>query len=192
MLENFSAVSKAAVDSCSRFQDLTCKNTERLVKQQLEMMQLTAGNSTDQVQGIKDITEIVLKNGERMAQQQLDLLKLSIDNSTEYIKESSDAEDIQSALRAQKEYAEGISSSVMGNAQSGFDLCVETQSEIRDVVKGKLHKKPKARNNIKNKTATKPRPKGESNSQKVEVKTKKSRKISGPLANRAQTKSTSK
>lgn len=167
MLDNFSAVSKAAIDTCSRFQDITAKNTERLIKQQLEMMQLTAGNGSDQVQGIKDITEIVMKNGERMTQQQLDLLKLSIDSSTEFIKESTDSNDIKSALKAQKEFAEGISSSMMDNAQSGLDLCIETQSEIQGIVKDKMQ------------------PRLRSKSKPVRVKQKKSRKISGSLANRA-------
>ncbi|THB69059.1 MAG: phasin family protein [Gammaproteobacteria bacterium] len=160
-LENFSAISKAAVDSCSRFQDITTKNTERLVQQQLEMMQL--GGNSDQMKGIKEITEIVMKKGERMAQQQLDLLKLSIDSSTEFLKESSDAEDIKAAMKAQREFAEGLSSSMLDNAQLGYDLCIETQSEIRGVVKEKMKGHPR----------------------KPNTRVKKSRKISGSMAQRS-------
>ncbi|THB69963.1 MAG: phasin family protein [Gammaproteobacteria bacterium] len=168
MIENFSKMGTAAVDSCARFNEITAKNRERLVKQQLEMMQLTGWSSSDQIESISEITETVCRYGERLTKQQLDMMKLSIEDSAEFIKESGDVNDIKSALDAQKGFAEEIGSLVMNNAQSGLDLTMETQKEIKSKMK-----------NFGRKRRTQQTKSG------AQVRTKKSRKISGSLAERA-------
>lgn len=166
MIENFSKMGTAALDTCSRFNEITAKNRERLVKQQLEMMQMTTGSSADQFQSINEITESVCRYGERLTKQQLDMLKLTIEDGAEFLKETGDVNDVKSALDAHKGFAEEIGSLVMNNAQSGIDLAMETQKEIKDKMKGFTRKSRGKQTNAK-------------------VRTKKSRKISGSLADRA-------
>ncbi len=168
MIENFSKMGTAALDSCSRFNEITAKNRERLVKQQLEMMQLTGWSSADQMQSISEITESVCRYGERLTKQQLDMLKLSIEDSAEFLKETGDVNDLKSAIDAQKGFAEEIGSLVMNNAQSGLDLAMETQKEIKNKMKSFGRKK----RTQQTKSGT-------------QIRTKKSRKISGSLADRA-------
>lgn len=140
MLEKMAELSQNSLDSFARLTEAATVTSENLLRQQLEMFQLASGPNADPMQGIAEISEIVFRKREQLTQQQMDMLKLAIESSTEFLNDNGDAK-LEDVMKAQREFAEGLSNKLIDNVKNNVDMCFETQSEINEVMSRTLSTK---------------------------------------------------
>lgn len=138
LLEKMSKMSQNALDSFSRISEAATLKSENLLRQQMEMFQLTTDSNKNPLAGAGEITDIVFKNRERLAQQQLDMLKLTIESGTDFLSESGDNSTLETTMKSQRQFAENLSSKFFDTIKSNLEICLTTQSEINKIVKRNL------------------------------------------------------
>lgn len=138
LLEKMSEMSHNALDTFAQLSEAATHKSENLLRQQMEMFQLTSSPNMSPLSGATEITEIVFKSRERLARQQLDMLKLTLESGADFLTERSDNANIKETMKAQRLFAEGLSDKILDSVKSNIEICFDTHSEINQVVQRKL------------------------------------------------------